>query len=153
MAIRRAIHGALLNLAPTVAYYLAYVLILLRALAGQMTVGGLTLVSGAFARSRSIMENVVASLVGISEQALFIKDLFRFSRNEPQIVSKPDALPAPRTIRRGFEFENVSFSYPGSSHAVLSDLSFRFYAGERIALVGGKRCGVKYPGKTTSQAL
>jgi len=83
----------LLNLAPTVAYYLAYVLILLRALAGQMTVGGLTLVSGAFARSRSIMENVVASLVGISEQALFIKDLFDFFETKPQIVSSPTPFP------------------------------------------------------------
>src|SRR5690242_3623045 len=141
LAIRRAFHGALLNLAPTGAYYLAYVLILLRALAGQMTVGGLTLVTGAFARSRSIMENVVAGLVGISEQALFIKDLFDFFETKPQIVSKPGAIPAPRPVRIGFEFENVSFSYPGSTQAVLSDLSFRFYAGERIALVGENGAG------------
>ena len=100
LAIRRALHGSLLNLAPTGAYYLAYVLILLRALAGQMTVGGLTLVTGAFARSRSIMESVVAGLVGISEQALFIKDLFDFLETTPQISSKPDALPAPRPVQR-----------------------------------------------------
>ena len=94
------------------------------------------------------MENLVASLVGY-RRALFIKDLFRFSRNEPQIVSKPDALPAPRTIRRGFEFENVSFPHRGSSHAVLSDLSFGFHAGERIALMGEKRCRGRPPGKVT----
>jgi ATP-binding cassette subfamily B protein len=141
LAIRRTIHGALLNLAPTGAYYLAYVLILRSALVGQMTIGGLTLVTGAFARSRSIMENVVASLVGISEQALFIKDLFDFFETKPQIVSKPDAIPAPQPVQNGFEFQNVSFSYPGSAHSVLSDLSFRFYAGERIALVGENGAG------------
>jgi ATP-binding cassette subfamily B protein len=141
LAIRRALHGALLNLAPTGAYYLAYVLILMRALAGQMTVGGLTLVTGAFARSRSIMESVVAGLVGISEQALFIKDLFDFLETTPQISSKPGAIPAPRPVQRGFEFQHVSFSYPGSSNPVLSDLSFTFDAGERIALVGENGAG------------
>jgi ATP-binding cassette, subfamily B, bacterial len=141
LAIRRALHGSLLNLAPAGAYYLAYVLILLRALAGQMTVGGLTLVTGAFARSRSIMESVVAGLVGISEQALFIKDLFDFLETTPQISSKPDALPAPRPVRRGFEFQHVSFAYPGSPDPVLSDLNFTFDAGERIALVGENGAG------------
>jgi ATP-binding cassette, subfamily B, bacterial len=110
-------------------------------LAGQMTVGGLTLVTGAFARSRSIMESVVAGLVGISEQALFIKDLFDFLETTPQISSKPDALPAPRPVRRGFEFQHVSFAYPGSPDPVLSDLNFTFDAGERIALVGENGAG------------
>jgi ATP-binding cassette, subfamily B, bacterial len=141
LAIRRAIHGGLLNLAPTGAYYLAYVLILLKALAGEMTVGGLTLVTGAFARSRSIMENVVAGVVGISEQALFIKDLFDFFETAPQIVSKPSALPAPQPVQRGFEFQHVSFSYAGSDRAVLNDVSFTFDAGERIALVGENGAG------------
>jgi ATP-binding cassette subfamily B protein len=141
LAIRRAIHGGLLNLAPTGAYYFAYVLILLKALAGEMTVGGLTLVTGAFARSRSIMETVVAGVVGISEQALFIKDLFDFFETAPQIVSKPGALPAPQPVQRGFEFQHVSFSYAGSDRAVLSDVSFTFDAGERIALVGENGAG------------
>lgn len=135
LAICPALQGGLLNLAPTGAYYSAYVLILLRALAGQMIVGGLTLVSGALSRSR-IMESVVAGLVGISEQALFIKDLFDFLETTPQISSKPGTLAAPRPVQRGFEFQHVSFAYPGSSQPVLSDLSFRFAAGERIALVG-----------------
>ena len=34
-------------------------------------------------------------------------------------MSRPNALPAPRPIRDGFEFRNVSFAYPGSSKLVL----------------------------------
>ncbi len=141
LAIRRALHGSLLNLVPTAAYYLAYALILLRALAGVLTIGDLTLLIGAFSRSRSIMEGLVSGLVGISEQALFIKDLFDFYDTVPTISSRPEALPAPRPIRDGFEFSHVSFHYAGSDRNVLDNVSFRFYPGERIALVGENGAG------------
>lgn len=141
LAVKRAIDGSLLNLIPTGAYYSAYALILLRALTGVLSVGDLTLVTGAFSRSRSIMDTLVSGLVGISEQALFVKDLFEFYETNPTIKSRPDALPAPRPIRGGFEFSNVSFSYAGAERRVLDNVSFRFYPGERIALVGENGAG------------
>jgi ATP-binding cassette subfamily B protein len=141
VAVHRVIHGVILGLIPTGAYYGAYAYIILRALAGSLTVGDLTLVAGAFSRSRTIMENLVSSLVNVSEQALFIKDLFDFFDMQPTIVSPPDALPAPRPIQIGFEWQNVSFAYPGSDELVLSNISFRFYPGERIALVGENGAG------------
>lgn len=141
LAIHRAVHGTLINLVPIGAYYGAYALILVRALAGILTVGDLTLMVGAFARSRSIIESLVSSLVGISEQALFVKDLFDFFGTVPSITSKPNALPAPRPIRKGFEFQNVSFAYPGSERMVLDRVSFEFRPGERIALVGENGAG------------
>ncbi len=141
LATKRAVHGTLLNLVPTGAYYTAYALIILRALSGVLTVGDLTLMVGAFSRSRNIMEGLVSGLVGISEQALFIKDLFEFFDTKPSIVSSPGALPAPRPIREGFEFENVSFSYPDSDRMVLDRVSFRFGRDERIALVGENGAG------------
>ena len=141
LVIQRTTHGALLNLAPTGAYYIAYALILVRALSGALSIGDLTLATGAFSRSRSIMESLVSGLVGIAEQSLFIKDLFDFFDSKPSIVSKPDARPVPRPIKIGFEFQNVSFNYPGSDKKVLSDVSFRFEAGEKIALVGENGAG------------
>jgi ATP-binding cassette subfamily B protein len=141
LATQRAIHGTLLNLVPTGAYYLAYSLILVRALAGTLSIGGLTLMVGAFSRARNIMDSLVSGLVGVSEQALFIKDLFGFFETIPVIVSVDGALPAPRPIRRGFEFRHVSFSYPGASHRVLSDINLTFDRDERIALVGENGAG------------
>ena len=44
-----------MNLIPTGAYYTAYALILLRALAGTLSVGDLTLMVGAFSRARNII--------------------------------------------------------------------------------------------------
>jgi ATP-binding cassette subfamily B protein len=141
LAIHRALHGTLLNLIPTGAYYAAYALIILRALAGTLTVGDLTLMVGAFSRARNIMESLVSGLVGVSEQALFIKDLFDFFETNPTITSPPEAIPAPRPIRDGFVFENVSFAYPGSEQNVIQNVSFWFYRNERIALVGENGAG------------
>ena len=50
--------------------------------------------------------------------------------------SRPDGLPMPAPIRRGFEFRNVSFTYPGTERTVLSDFNFTLSPGERIALIG-----------------
>lgn len=141
LAVHRAFHGTFLNLIPTGAYYAAYALIVVRALAGTITVGDLTLMVGAFSRARNIMESLVSSLVGISEQALFIKDLFDFFETNPTVLSPPHAITAPRPIRIGFEFENVSFAYPGAEKWVLSNVSFRFYPEEKIALVGENGAG------------
>jgi ATP-binding cassette subfamily B protein len=141
LVIRRAWHGTLLNLIPTGAYYTAYGLIIIRALAGILTVGDLTLLVGAFSRARSIMESLVSGLVGVSEQALFIKDLFDFFETRPLIYSLPDAIPPPRPIRDGFEFSNVSFAYSGSAKLVLKNINFRFYSEEKIALVGENGAG------------
>jgi len=141
LAIKRAVTGSLLNLLPTAGYYGAYVLILIRTMAGAMTVGSLTFVAGAFARSRSLIETLFSSLNNIAEQALYIKDLFDFFETQPSIVSVPNALPAPRPIRSGFEFRDVSFAYPGSERQVLRRVSFHFDAGERIALIGENGAG------------
>ncbi len=141
LAVHRAIHGTLINLIPTAAYYAAYALILVRALTGALSVGDLTLMVGAFSRARTIMENLVSGLVGVSEQALFVTDLFDFFETAPLVTSGPGALPIPHPIRIGFEFENVSFTYPDADHQVLSNVSFRFYPGERIALVGENGAG------------
>jgi ATP-binding cassette subfamily B protein len=42
----------------------------------------------------------------------------------------------PLPIKRGFEFRNVSFTYPGTDRTVLHNFNFTLSPGERIALIG-----------------
>ena len=141
LAVKRAVSGLLLNLLPTAGYYAAYIVILIRTLSGALSLGSLTFLAGAFARSRTLIESLFSSLNNIAEQALYIKDLFDFFETKPTITSPLGALPAPRPIRTGFEFRDVSFAYPGSDHHVLQGVSFRFDAEERIALIGENGAG------------
>ena len=76
------------------------------------------------------------SFAVIADHALFLTDLLEFFAVKPRIRNITNALPAPRPIRYGFEFRNVSFAYRGSRRLVLNNINLRIGAGERIALVG-----------------
>jgi ATP-binding cassette subfamily B protein len=72
----------------------------------------------------------------VADQALFLTDLLAFFEMKPSVASKVNGLPAPSPIKRGFEFRNVSFVYPGTDRCVLSNFSFTLRPGERVALIG-----------------
>jgi ATP-binding cassette subfamily B protein len=141
VAVKRATVGFLLNLISTGGYYGAYAVVLMHTLAGAISVGMFTFLTGAFSRSRMYIEKILQSFTDISDQALYLKDLFEFFEMQPAIRSSPQALPAPRPIRDGFEFRNVGFAYPGSSHMVVENINFRLETEEKIALIGENGAG------------
>ena len=141
LACRRALTGAALNVLGTAGYYGAYVVIIARTAAGTLTVGDLTFLAGAFARSRALIEEILRNLQGVADQALYVRDLFEFFDMKPRIAPRPGAIPAPRPIRDGFEFRRVSFAYPGSGKLVLRQIEFRLHRHERIALIGENGAG------------
>jgi ATP-binding cassette, subfamily B, bacterial len=133
---RKLLFGALLTLLGTVGYYGTYAFVVYQTVIGVLTIGSLTFLAGAIAGASTNIQAVFTTFSSIADQALFLTDLLEFFSVKPKIVSKPGALPAPRPIQKGFEFQNVSFSYPGNPRQVLSNINFRLNPGERIALVG-----------------
>jgi ATP-binding cassette subfamily B protein len=133
---RRLLWGSLLAIIGSVGYYGAYAYLVWRTLLGEISVGTLTFLAGAIAGSSTQLQSVFSLLSSVSDQALFLTDLLEFLAVEPSIRSKPGALPVPRLIRRGVEFRDVSFQYPGSDRPVLRNLNFRIEPGEHVALVG-----------------
>lgn len=139
LAVQKAVTSAALNVLPVAGYYGAYAVILYRTASGELTLGDLTFLTGAFVRSRNALENVFGTLTNVSEQALFVQDLFAFFESKPTIEGP--GLIAPRPIKSGFVFENVTFGYPNAAEPVLRDVSFRIEPGERIALIGENGAG------------
>jgi ATP-binding cassette subfamily B protein len=133
---RKLIAGAFLSVIAFMGYYSAYVFVIWRTVTGAYTLGLWYLLSGAILQASSNIQQIFSTVSGIADQALFLTDLLAFFDMRPTIQSKPDALPAPRPIVRGFEFCNVSFRYPGSSRLVLNGLNFHLHPGERVALIG-----------------
>ena len=136
LAKRKLIIGGLLSLLGTLGYYGSYAFVIYETVLGALTIGTLYFLTGAIAGASSNIQSVFATFSTIADQALFVTDLLDFFAMKPTVSSKPNALPMPRPVREGFEFRNVSFTYPGQERLVLSDVSFRLERGERLALVG-----------------
>ncbi|MDX2154594.1 MAG: ABC transporter ATP-binding protein [Bryobacteraceae bacterium] len=133
---RRLRAGSALAILGSIGYYACYAVVVVEAVQGRISVGDLTFLAGAIAGASANIASLFSTFSSIADQALFLTDLVVFMNVRPRIVSKPDALPAPRPIRDGFAFDQVSFHYPGSSRLVLDDLSFRLEPDTRVALVG-----------------
>jgi ATP-binding cassette subfamily B protein len=133
---RKLIAGAFLSIIGSLGYYSAYVYVIWRTVTGALSIGSLYFLAGAILQASTNIQLIFSTLSGVADQALFLTDLLAFFEMQPTIRSKPNALPAPRPIQRGFEFRNVSFAYPGSSRRVLKNLNFTLHTGERVALIG-----------------
>jgi len=142
LSVRRAIVSTLLSFLGTLGYYAAYVIILLSAVRGQITVGTLTFLAASFGRGRDVIQSILMAASGVYEQALYLRDLFEFFDMKPTISGRLNAPPVPEPIREGFIFENVGFQYPGSEERwAVRGLNLTLNPGERIALVGENGAG------------
>lgn len=148
LAHMRAMIGSILSVGSTVAYYGAYIFVLVKTLSGRLSLGTFAFSAGSFARCRFHMDRIIGETVNISEQAVYLRDLFRFFETHPVVCSLPDAKAVPRQLRQGIEFRHVSFIYPGSDQLALRDISFSLAPGEVLALVGANGAG-----KTTMMKL
>ncbi|MGA3227023.1 MAG: ABC transporter ATP-binding protein [Acidobacteriaceae bacterium] len=134
---KKLIAGGLLGVIATLGYYGAYAFVIWRAVTGNYnSIGEFYYLTNAIIQASSNLQQVFSTASGIADQALFLTDLLAFFEMKPTVVSKPDGLLMPRPIRRGFEFRNVSFAYPGTTRRVLSDFNFTLEPGQRIALIG-----------------
>jgi ATP-binding cassette, subfamily B, bacterial len=141
LSIQRAIVSSGLSLIGTLGYYAAYVVVLVRAISGALSLGTLTFLAASFRQSRDLIQGLLMSASGIYEQSLYLKDLFAFFDMRPAIHSTSGARPVPRPIREGFVFEDVGFQYPSSDRWAVRHLSFAIHPGERVALVGENGAG------------
>lgn len=136
LAKKKGIAGSLLSAIGTAGYYTAYIYAVWRTVTGVFSLGTLVFLANAIRDASSNLQQTFSTLSTIADQALFLTDLIAFFDMKPTIRSKANALPAPRPIRQGFEFQNVSFRYPGSERKVLNGLNFVLRPGERVALIG-----------------
>lgn len=141
IAIGRSIWGSVFHLVGDLAYYGAYVLIVLRVVAGVLSVGQLTFLAGSFNRLRNKLQTIFFRFTKITESAMYLQDYFDFIDLEPKLATTEESLPVPSEIKHGFTFEELSFSYPGSDRLVIDKLSFTLHKGEKLALVGENGAG------------
>lgn len=144
IAERRTLAGLGWGLLSNLAYYGSYAWIVLRTVAGQITLGDMTMFLGIFRQSQNSIRGLLDSLNRLYESNLFLDNLMAYLKLQPLLTTPADGLTAPAPIAHGIEFRHVSFRYPGSDADVLRDINLHIRPGERIALVG-----LNGAGKTT----
>ena len=140
LAIKRSGLGFVFNILGTLSYYGAYVLIIYRVISGAISVGELTFLSGSFNRLTKNLQDFFSKFTRITESALYLKDYFEFIDLEVKPNNREDQK-LPKAIVKGFEFNNISFSYPGSDTEILKGINFEIRAGEKMAFVGQNGAG------------
>jgi len=141
LALRRAAWGAFFSTLGTVSYYAAYVFVIGQTVAGQITVGTLTFLAGAFSRLQGLLQGIVSRFSRIAETSLYLQDLFDFLELRPLAGTHTGGHKIPRPMKQGFVFENVGFRYPETDVWALRHLSFTLHPGEKLALVGENGAG------------
>ncbi|HUL44887.1 MAG TPA: ABC transporter ATP-binding protein [Bacteroidota bacterium] len=141
IALKRALWGGFLGMIGSIGYYAAYVLIIIRTVTGQLTLGDLTFLAGSFSRLRSLLQDVLIRFSTMAEGALYLGDLFDFFELKPMVSSPKSPRAFPHPMKTGFTFEDVGFRYPNSDRWANRHLTFTMRPGEKLALVGENGAG------------
>ena len=120
-------------------------LIAMQVFNGTIRIGDYSLYTGALTSIATTVSGLINVSATVYEGTLFIDNLMAFMKVKPTVIPSgsnppPVAHGQPHTI----EFEDVSFSYPGSDRRVLNHVSLKFRPGETVVLVG-----LNGAGKTT----
>ncbi len=114
-------------------------------ISGDIMLGDYSLYTGALTTIAANISTLIWTSASIYEGTLFIDNLISFMKEEKTIIPKkeiPEKIE--HNIPHSIEFQNVSFSYPGTERAVIRNVNLKFAPGETVVLVG-----LNGAGKTT----
>ncbi|WP_016951693.1 ABC transporter ATP-binding protein [Anabaena sp. PCC 7108] len=139
LTLRRGLWGYLLSLVSTVAFYLAYAWIVLETAVGRISLGDMTMYLTVFRQGQSTFANALISIGGMYEDNLYLSNLYDFL--EEEVPTSSGQATTGLNLQDGIRFENVSFTYPGSSQPALRNISLHLKPGEKLAIVGQNGSG------------
>lgn len=119
----------------------ALLFLILLALQGNISLGMLVALLYALVSVRLMVQSIS---YGISELTGYGADFARlreFLALESELKPQHGSAKQLRPLRRGVQFHNVSFTYPGADRPALAGINFTLSPGESLALVGENGAG------------
>lgn len=118
---------------------LVYLFLIAGVLDGRLSIGDFALYTGIFAAFSSLMTKIIESISLVRAQSLLISD-YRIFMDTPDEEEGEELSPDTKG-GCSIDFENVSFSYPGSGRTLFDHLNVHIGKGEKIAVVGMNGAG------------
>jgi len=112
-----------------------------KAVRGLASLGDLALFYQAFQQGLGLMRALLSNVGQLYQNSLFLGNLYEFLALEPKVVDPPEAAPAPRPLRNGICFRDVTFRYPGKERAVLRNFNLTIPAQNIVTIVGPNGAG------------
>ena len=139
LTIKRGFWSYLLGLLSTVTFYVAYAWIVLETVVGRISLGDMTMYLTVFRQGQTTFSGALTSIGGMYEDNLYLSNLYEFLEEEvPKRYGRAIKGTNPED---GIRFENVSFTYPGSTKPALKNISLHLKPGEKLAIVGENGSG------------
>jgi ATP-binding cassette subfamily B protein len=141
LVVRRYLAGFAWGSLTTIVSSGTYLYVALLAVHGKVTLGDLTLYTGAATSVQSNFQNLLSSLSSMYENNLYLNTLFDLLQVKPQVHKPEHPVPVRRPFAQGIEFRHVSYRYKGADKPALSDVSFTINPGDTVAIVGRNGAG------------
>jgi ATP-binding cassette, subfamily B, bacterial len=139
LTIRRGFWGYFLGLLSTATFYAAYAWIVVETIFGRISLGDMTMYLMVFRQGQSTFTGALTSIGGMYEDNLYLSNLYEFL--EQDVPTQTGKAIRGVIAGDGMRFENVSFTYPGSSKPALKGISLHLKPGEKLAIVGENGSG------------
>jgi ATP-binding cassette subfamily B protein len=139
-AVRRALWSKIYAAFHSVAMYGIYLYLVIKTVKGELSIGDLTFLIGAFEATGRALQRIFEKIADINDESLNLTDFFAFF----EIKGKTEAANAKlRTLHTTDEivFDNVSFRYSDTGKWVLRNLSFSVKLGEKCGIMGENGSG------------
>lgn len=141
-AEKKKIVGQLISITLSLAVLsFAIVWFILKVIHGELQIGSLTFVLASIYDLRQALSSFFRNIGRQYQDGLFVDDVFKMIDIKP-IIKKPthgEILNKNKTPK--IVFENINFTYPGTSIKALKNFSLEINPGEKIALVGANGAG------------
>lgn len=127
------------SLLSTFAFYAAFAWVAHETVNGRLEVGDVAVFGVAALRLPRTIESLVLAVTSGLENSLYITNLMELLEAAPRIADGNGLVPA--ASRGAIEIRDVTFTYPGTSEPILTDVSLSLRGGETVALVGENGAG------------
>ena len=122
----------------------AYIFVCLKALGGAFGVGSIVQYVSAVIALSGGLSMLIETLGDLRNNTSFLRTVFEFLDMPNKMDQGDRAVSQINGKKYEIEFRNVSFKYPGQENYALRNVSMKFCAGQRLAVVG-----MNGSGKTT----